>query len=157
MDCFLAYKRERSKRPEVKELHNQALTLWRVLNPEKAKKHSLDNYYRKPFSQWSQVRKDMKNFAARLRREAIRAKVLALYGGECECCGETMPEFLGIDHVNNDGKKDRATFGRDFYAYLLKLGKRREDLRLLCHNCNLARELYGACPHEQAKTEASAD
>src|SRR6266567_4357200 len=44
------------------------------------------------------LRHNQNRLKAKLRRE-----VLAAYGGKCVCCGESHPEFLAIDHVNNDG------------------------------------------------------
>lgn len=41
------------------------------------------------------------------RRRRLRAEVIAAYGGRCACCGEATPEFLSIDHVNNDGAQHR--------------------------------------------------
>jgi hypothetical protein len=83
-------------------------------------------------------------------RDAVRALVLAAYGGQCECCGESIPEFLAIDHINNDGKQDRQRLGGSttvVYRWLRNHGFPKDRYRLLCHNCNLARQFYGQCPH----------
>jgi len=83
-----------------------------------------------------------------------KIKVIEHYGGKCVCCGESNPEFLTVDHVNNDGKKHRTekpfSVGNNFYKTLIK-----EDfnvgyeLQLLCWNCNLAKNYYGQCPHQK--------
>ncbi len=81
----------------------------------------------------------------------LRLRVLAEYGNACKCCGETTPEFLGIDHVNNDGESHRrelAGYGRSIYRWLEQNGYPKDGFQLLCHNCNMAKGLYGGCPHQ---------
>lgn len=83
----------------------------------------------------------------RLRQEVVRA-----YGGVCECCREASWEFLTLDHICGGGKQHRASFGEGahFYHALRKQGWPRENLRLLCYNCNLGRSRCGGvCPHQQ--------
>jgi hypothetical protein len=82
-------------------------------------------------------------YRLRLRQEVIQA-----YGGACTCCGETTPEFLAVDHIYGDGKRERGNPG-DFYPRLKREGFPKDKYRLLCHNCNMARGLYGRCPHEE--------
>lgn len=86
-----------------------------------------------------------------------RRRVLDLYGGRCECCGEDDFRFLTIGHVNRDGaqdRRDKRARGNSFYRVLLQ-EPRRDDLRVECWNCNMAHGLYGSCPHDQM-LEASA-
>lgn len=79
----------------------------------------------------------------------LKLDVIQIYGGKCKCCGEEEPLFLTIDHVNNDGKDHRKEIvGQAFYRYLRNLGKRDPRYRLLCFNCNIARSLFGVCPHQ---------
>lgn len=81
---------------------------------------------------------------------ALREEMFAHYGSECACCGEDHREFLCIDHIEGGGNKHRAEVGGTgsvFYAWLRRNGW-PEGFRVLCHNCNQARGLYGACPHE---------
>lgn len=84
-------------------------------------------------------------------RARVRAKVVALYGSRCACCGETNPALLTFDHINNDGKKDRNRYraiGASFYNSLLR--EKRADVQLLCWNCNCVKMHYapGSCrPH----------
>jgi len=81
-------------------------------------------------------------------RETKR-QVVDAYGGKCECCGESMIEFLTIDHINNDGALHRRIVGkgRRIYADLIRLGFPKDNYRLLCFNCNIVRGFYGYCPH----------
>lgn len=95
-------------------------------------------------------------------RKATKAKVIAGYGGKCECCGESRPEFMTIDHKNNDGNKERKKYGRlkngkvylgyatyIIYRKLIHENFPRDRYRLLCYNCNCARGAFGYCPHER--------
>jgi hypothetical protein len=86
--------------------------------------------------------------------EEIRNTVLEHYGSMCACCGETEPQFLNIDHINNDGAEHRRAIGNrvgsSFYRWIIK-NNFPKDLQLLCCNCNMAKGLYGTCPHEERK------
>lgn len=80
----------------------------------------------------------------------LRTRVLDAYGNECKCCGERTPEFLGIDHVYNDGEAHRRElkgYGRSIYRWLAMNGFPQDGFQLLCHNCNMSKGLYGGCPH----------
>lgn len=87
---------------------------------------------------------------SRERQREVRQEAIAAYGGKCECCGETHIEFLGIDHVNNDGHEHRRSgIGGNIYFWLRKNGFPKDGrFRALCHNCNMSRAMYGGCPHE---------
>ena len=76
---------------------------------------------------------------------ADRLTVIDAYGGVCACCGEYRYEFLALDHVNNDGAAHRKEVG-DVYKWAIKT-KFPPSLQLLCHNCNMAKAIYGHCPH----------
>lgn len=83
----------------------------------------------------------------RSQHEAIMA-----YGGyKCNCCGETNPLFLSIDHVNNDGTEHRQSFqshGTGLYRWLKHHGY-PEGFQILCMNCNFGkRRNHGVCPHK---------
>lgn len=83
--------------------------------------------------------------------QAVRAEVLAAYGGACACCGESTPEFLGIDHIFNDGAEDRKRRGMSgytLYRHLRRNGFPKDRFQLLCHNCNQAKGYYKICPHQ---------
>lgn len=81
---------------------------------------------------------------------ALKAEVMAAYGGKCECCGEGHIEFLTIDHVNGDGAEHRAALGkgRRIYADIKRQGFPKGKYRCLCLNCNISLGFYGYCPHK---------
>jgi len=81
-------------------------------------------------------------------KDRTRAEMLAAYGGACECCGETTPEFLQLDHINGDGAAHRRAYSGHISTFVKELGYPREGYRLLCANCNHSRGLRGYCPHE---------
>lgn len=93
--------------------------------------------------------------AARRSKEykSLRSQVLAAYGGQCACCGESTPEFLSIDHIYNDGaaERKRTGAGYPFYVKLRQQGFPRDRYQVLCYNCNYAKSRYGACPHLNGK------
>jgi len=88
------------------------------------------------------------NQRARERRRRVRQRVIAKYGGCCQCCGEAEYAFLVIDHVLDDGHTDRKRFANSqgFYSYLNKR-RRMARYQILCCNCNSAKSFHGGCPH----------
>ena len=133
-----AYSKEYSQRPEVK-----------------ARKTEYDK------RRWEKLRGNVgvperMKFMQNSRNQLIRLLVLAAYGGKCICCGEEHPSFLAMDHVNGGGKKDRSKYGSVQTWYRRALKEHPDDLRVLCHNCNLARAFYGVCPHQQKSVETNA-
>jgi hypothetical protein len=88
----------------------------------------------------------------RRRYETLRRVVLSHYShGEprCACCGESIVEFLCIDHINGctgipRRAPQRSSWG--LYRWLRRNGY-PEGFRVLCHNCNSAFARYGFCPH----------
>lgn len=90
------------------------------------------------------------------KRRNMRRKVDAInkLGGVCACCGESEIWFLTIDHINNDGAKERKDkFGGQnkiagqYYKVLLG-NENRNDLQVLCANCNFGKYANGGiCPH----------
>lgn len=83
------------------------------------------------------------------KRKQARIDALNKYGGSCACCGETQFEFLAFEHRNNDGGKERASGLKD-YSFILSLlaSSIRDDIEVLCHNCNSSKAYYGYCPHQ---------
>lgn len=98
------------------------------------------------------------NERCRLHRQQVKAEVFAHYGGSvCACCGELTPQFLTIDHMNNDGAAHRMKiFGKKAVGgYHLCLWLRSagypDGFQILCFNCNCAKGFWGVCPHVNAQ------
>lgn len=131
-DCRAAYHRTRRADPAKKPRINAKQREWYQANRERER-------------EWR------KRYRVDLKREA-----LAAYGGTCACCGEHRWELLALDHIDGNGKEHRAqasAVGARFYSWLKRQGWPQGELRVLCHNCNLSRGLYGYCPHEREQAE----
>jgi hypothetical protein len=79
-----------------------------------------------------------------------RKKVIEHYGGRCACCAEATYEFLAIDHKDGGGAGDRkrGLVARRWYSWIIRNGF-PTSLQILCHNCNVAKGIYGECPHKR--------
>lgn len=92
----------------------------------------------------------------RERRLKIKTIVLKHYSNElliCSCCGDNHIEFLTLDHINNDGAKERKSKGSSyhtitFYNSLIK-NNFPNGYDVLCFNCNTSKGFYGMCPHKR--------
>jgi hypothetical protein len=98
-------------------------------------------------------REDYNRLYQKSREEFIEA-----YGGKCECCGESHHEFLTADHIYNDGAEERRArpsyLGVKFYRDLKAQGWPKDRIQLMCFNCNLAKNIFGYCPHHRETPEA---
>jgi predicted restriction endonuclease len=94
------------------------------------------------------------NDRERERYRIIREEIIKEYGSRCACCGETEPLFLEIDHINNDGHKERKLIGTSAKALCIAIKKGgfcKERYQLLCANCNQGKKRNGGiCPHKSA-------
>lgn len=82
---------------------------------------------------------------------ALRKRVIDAYGGKCACppCGEMEFWFLCLDHVNNDGSAHRKEVGKGLAVYRwARNNGYPASLQVLCHNCNMAKQYAGKCPHQ---------
>lgn len=92
---------------------------------------------------------EAKRTQARKTRRAIRFLVLCHYSQSeiprCACCGETILEFLSLDHIHGGGNKHKREV-RHVYIWIVRHNF-PEGFRVLCHNCNQSLGAYGYCPH----------
>lgn len=94
-------------------------------------------------------------FRTRKYRLGLKRDMVDAYGGECTCCGEGQIEFLTVEHLNNDGKAHRSSLKTSTAVYRdLKKRGYPSDYTVLCFNCNIAKSLYGSCPHQLALNKA---
>ncbi len=102
------------------------------------------------------LREKTKIYGKELRRRE-KVEVLRRYSSEvptCACCGESIIEFLCIDHINGNGNAHRKEIGlsrgQKMYRWL-KQNNYPTGFQVLCWNCNTAKGLYGQCPHQREK------
>jgi hypothetical protein len=124
-------------------IRQRASAVWKLRNPNKVKAQQKRNSLRPS----AKIRKE--EYRHRLRRECLE-----YYGGHpprCACCGESIYQFLAIDHVHGNGNKHKREqkigSGTGMYCWLRK-HKFPKGYQVLCHNCNLAKGFYGTCPHK---------
>jgi hypothetical protein len=74
----------------------------------------------------------------KIEREKIKNIVFEHYGNKCIVCAEKDIDVLVIDHINNDGYKQRKQTGEgaSFYKWI-KENNFPIDLQILCCNCNI--------------------
>lgn len=137
------------------------------------KKLAYDREYRKRNKEkiaaykdkWRRDNKDTWSAYWRNFRQKLKLQVMEHYGNgkvACACCGESMIEFLTLDHIDNDGAEHRRNEvkgalkdgrgsragGWKFYHWLKKNDYPAEyRLQILCWNCNCAKGFYKVCPH----------
>ena len=88
----------------------------------------------------------------------LRKACIEAYGGKCQCCGETTPEFLAIDHISGGGGEERKAHGGG--SNLLRRLRDQgfpSGYKVLCHNCNTSLGTNGYCPHQQEGRFKSVD
>lgn len=108
------------------------------------------HYYSTPEQKKKRAEQNKRKF------QKLRSDVIDAYGGKCACCGEVQPEFLSLDHVNNDGAAHRRELGiKGGHASWLwaQANGYPDRLQLLCYNCNCAKGYYGVCPHANPAAE----
>jgi len=121
----------------------QRRRLWYKNNTKRAKQGAKLRYQRNRAQHVINVREE---------RKRLRRLVIQQLGGKCSCCGEHQHEFLTIDHVNNDGREHRRATGGSstrMYRDIRRQGFPRKKYQVHCFNCNLAKSIYGTCPHQR--------
>ena len=108
-------------------------SLWYQKNREKIRRRAKVRYWQ----QAENRRATAREYKARLKMDVIKK-----YGGACVGCGIDELAILTIDHVHDDGIKDRHLGGTGFYCKL-KRQPRLPDLQVLCFNCQLRKRNYG--------------
>ncbi len=91
----------------------------------------------------------MREVSATAQRQS-RIDVISYYSNGsmvCACCGESIFEFLTIDHIDGGGNKHRKNERISNLSLWLKRRQFPSGFRILCTNCNFAHGVYGYCPH----------
>ena len=111
-------------------------------NPEKIRQRN---------HKWHAAHRQEDQTRCRVYHQRQKQAVYDYYGHQCACCGENRPEFLAIDHINNDGATHRRETGRvNIHVWLVRHGF-PPGFQVLCRNCNRAKFVYGVCPHERER------
>lgn len=81
--------------------------------------------------------------AAKRYRKNQRLKVIDAYGGRCQVCGIDDLDVLQLDHVHNDGARDRQK--TPYYAMLNNIIAKQfpDSYQILCANCNWKKRFLG--------------
>lgn len=139
-------KHENYRREHKARLNGESRKYW-VDNPEKRREHYARRRERIKADPIARARR---NEIARLGAFRLRKLALSRYGEICQCCGEHRNEFLAIDHLNGCSKELRKIQGggTSLYRWLKRNGF-PDGYQVLCHNCNMAKGLYGLCPHKK--------
>ena len=131
---------------ENKEIFKARAKKWRAEHLVQAKANARKTWER---IKGSPERYDRFKQQKKKLRQAMKLRVFDKYGGaKCACCGETMWEFLTIDHIDGGGTKHRKKAGADMYKTLVR-EKYPVGYQVLCYNCNCAKGAYGKCPHKK--------
>lgn len=152
--------REKHK-DKIREINRQ----YRIKNSDKvkenAKKYRIKNYekliqqQKEYYYKVKRLNRESENKRLRELRQNQRKKIIEKYGSKCVCCGESQYEFLNIDHKNNDGAIHRKKMGGSskIISWIIK-NNYPDDFQILCFNCNLAKSIYGQCPHKKINMES---
>lgn len=100
----------------------------------------------------------------RLKQLAKEARVNAIlhysHGTpQCACCGDNRFEFLALDHIGGGGNKHRQTLTGSKRGAIYRALERAgypAGFQVLCHNCNMAKHIYGTCPYATSHVWPSA-
>jgi hypothetical protein len=116
----------------------------RIKNAEYRKIH------RKQILKYRREHRDEIKASLARRGQVLKKLVTEKYGdknGGCICCGVTELCFLSIDHIKDDGYKDRQENKGKLYWRLVKENFPK-DFQTLCHNCQWGKRMHkGFCPH----------
>lgn len=90
---------------------------------------------------------------AKQKNKQARDSMFDALGHSCECCGETIKEFLTLFHRNNTAKEHRLIVGKGMSPFLdaMKRGWPRDLFAVYCMNCNFASRYGKQCPHKEAR------
>ena len=131
---------------------------YHIENRERILKRVRDHYHKNRDKRlaygrkWRDANRAKMNSYNKMWKRRLKVEAFDAYGGRfCECCGETILEFLTIDHINGDGSHHRRSInsrgGYSFYHWL-KNNNYPSGYRVLCMNCNFSHGAYHYCPHK---------
>jgi len=142
-----------------KEYNREYQRNWRNKNRVKIRDYQRKRYWihhdkiRKRKNNANKINEQTYEVRAR-RYHRIRIQILKNYSTKipkCKNCGEKRYECLQIDHINNDGNKERKKIssGENFYYWLIKQPIRKDKYQVLCANCNVIKRLRELVSYQQ--------
>jgi hypothetical protein len=149
--------REQNKKhyPEIKDRKNERRRARRRLRPDfverprvytKEWKLQHPGEYEKIVKDWkkSHYEKNKEILLDQMHNRVVNLRLEVLYWYsdgkmKCEQCGESRYEFLAIDHINNDGTKDRKEHKGNIVLHIIRSGF-PNGYQVLCHNCNALKQ-----------------
>ena len=145
-------------REKNKEKWNTYSAKWYSNNKEKRQRSIAEWAYnhsaeRKAYNKrWKEENRERIDEQQRVRLLKYKTLVVEAYGGGCSCCGEKGIQFLTVEHIKRNGKEHRREIGGNLYLHLVKNNFPKEDLCILCMNCNWAERNGHPCPHKTEKS-----
>jgi hypothetical protein len=87
------------------------------------------------------------------KSKMLQSKIegMKIYGGCCQCCGESNEKFLTLEHLNGRDKSKKRRTGLAAWN-IARIEGYPDTYTVLCFNCNCAKGIYGVCPHQEKKT-----
>lgn len=164
--CHNAYRRKNYWR--TREKRRAYFDRWALAHPTRIKRYAHQAYLKyktahpdrlhKPLSaarkqkalEWRRNHRELR----RQYRQRTRQIVLEHYGGKpphCACCGETIYEFLSIDHVISRATLDeeQSVQSGALYGWLIRRNF-PSGYQVLCMNCNFSKGTGTHCLHKRA-------
>ncbi len=147
------------KKRELSRIRNER---YRKKHPERVKRHRASRTKEQRHEEYMRRREKAIAFSAawgrkhpekrKLYQQRDRAKVKRIvfdhYGAWCHCCDEKEYMFLCIDHIENGkGNPAKRVNQGIWYRWIIQNGF-PDYLQVLCHNCNMAKGIFGQCPHK---------
>jgi len=148
------------KDPEKRKAYHKKYSAdWNKNNRDKLNK-SYKKYYDNSMSDEQKQKKIKASLEySKLKFIELKRLVLLKYSEDrlvCKCCGESIYEFLTIDHVKGGGNQERKKRSAiNFLKYLLQQPLDLTKYQVLCYNCNCfnknKKEII--CPHKRKELQ----
>src|SRR4030042_4863970 len=98
---------------------------------------------------WKKKNKEKVIEISKKYRMGLKLQALKSYSNNknprCICCGETEIDFLCLDHINNDGFKEREKYGLGTsFLKWLKVNNypKHLNLQVMCFDCNFSKRIH---------------
>lgn len=92
------------------------------------------------------IKKQKARYGDSTQFHTLKQTFLNMYGKSCQCCEESIYEFLSLDHIKGVNRIHKS---RTDSAYRRAIEHYDPaEYRVLCHNCNQATKWGRVCPHK---------